>query len=154
MQAGTSGRDFGRAGQLAQPSLGGYLPDRRRAHQDLVFLVTDQCADPSRKASVAVEPPEKRVRVEHEPHLPLPALDLLRGERREESLGRLSATPHGTEPAPRLHLSHRHQAHDGRASSRDYTSSPAQARSISFDKCVFAACTVTGFMKMKLAKSG
>jgi hypothetical protein len=26
------------------------------------------------------------------------------------------------------------------------TSSPAQARAMSFDRCVFAACTVTGFM--------
>jgi hypothetical protein len=25
---------------------------------------------------------------------------------------------------------------------------------MSFDRCVFAACTVTGFMQMKLAKSG
>ena len=63
---------------------------------------------------------EKPMRVQHDPHLPLPTPELLRRERCEERLRGLRTAPHGPEPAARCHLPHRHQAHNRRASPCDH----------------------------------
>src|SRR5262249_44291135 len=134
--------DRARLRQPADPRLGDDLPRRCRAHVDLVVRIADECPHLGRHATVTVEPPEERVRVEKKPHslsdpvqamsssgdsgaknagvvpaLPLIAPNLRRG------FGARTGTSRTTGVLPRAMI----------------TSSPARARSINRERFVLAA---------------